>query len=202
VPVGDCERAFQDAAAADGVVLVRARLPWLNQRGHFGLPDPAASVLPVMDQVFGGLGGDQVAQQSKRLTPLPGDFQHQATGLLIEVDETQHFTSYRNLTLSLYPSDARLGFDLCEYQSLCREWSARSDRYRRNKDAVGFGEGGRARQRAYHDALRDLVAPIMGHPPVIRAHATDSDGAAAYRRVRERLWREIECQVEPLGGVG
>jgi hypothetical protein len=106
---------------------------------------------------------------------------------MIEVDESQHFTSYRLRTLDLYPEGIPLGFDLEEYRELCRTWAPRSDRYRRSKAAVGFGEGGRQRQRAYHDALRDLVTPAMGRPPVIRVPAPDRDGAAAYDRVRARM---------------
>ena len=43
------------------------------------------------------------------------------------------------------------------------------------------------RERAYHDALRDLATPAMGHPPLIRIAATDGDGAAAYARHRDSL---------------
>ena len=32
---------------------------------------------------------------------------------------------------------------------------------------------GRPRQRAYNDALRDLVTPLMGHPPVMRVAVPD-----------------------------
>ena len=44
-----------------------------------------------------------------------------------------------------------------------------------------------ARERAYHDALLDLAAPAMGHPPVVRIAALDGDGAAAYRSRRASL---------------
>ena len=47
-----------------------------------------------------------------------------------------------------------------------------------------FGFGGMQRERAYHDALRDLATPAMGHPPLLRIAAVDGDGAAAYRRHR------------------
>ncbi len=50
--------------------------------------------------------------------------------------------------------------------------------------AKGFGFGGVPRERAYHDALRDLATPAMGHPPLIRIAAVDGDGAAAYARHR------------------
>ena len=187
MPVGDCERAFAAAAGRDRISLERAREPWLNQRGHLGLPESAHGVVEVLGAIFDALEGRLAEQAAKRLTPLPGDFRHVATGTLIEIDESQHFTSFRLRTLDLYPDSSQLGFDLNEYRTLCREWSARSDRYRASKAAVGFGPGGRQRQRAYHDALRDLVAPEVGRPPVVRVAAPDRDGDAAYLRVRDSL---------------
>lgn len=187
MPVGDCERAFASAAAADGIALARAKVPWLNQRGHLGIPDAAAEVREVLGSIFESLGGLHDQQSAKRLTSLPGDFIHLESGTFIEVDESQHFTSYRLLSLERYPADARLGFDIDDYRLLCRQWAECSDKYRRSKDAVGFGVSGRQRQRAYHDTLRDLVTPAMGLPPVIRIAAPDRDGAAAYERIRERL---------------
>jgi hypothetical protein len=130
---------------------------------------------------------DWMSRRAKRLTPLPGDFFHEPSGTFIEVDECQHFTSWRLRTLDLYTPGVSLGFGLDEYRDLCRAWSARSDRYRAAKAAVGFGEGGRQRQRAYHDALRDLAAPAMGHPPVIRVPAPTRDGHAAYRSMKAQF---------------
>lgn len=185
--VGDCERAFAAAAAADGIVLERAREPWLNQRGHLGLPEAGQAAWPALDAIFTALGGRHEEQAAKRLTPLPGDFVHVASGTLIEIDESQHFTSFRLVSLDHYPDEVPVGFDRDAYRKLCRVWAPRSDKYRKDKAAVGFGEAGRQRQRAYHDALRDLVSPAMGRPPVIRAAAPDRDGAAAYDRVRPRM---------------
>ena len=184
---GDCESAFQAAAAADGIVLVRARVPWINQRGHLGLPEQAAPVLPVLDEIFKTLGGIEPEQAAKKAMVLPGDFLHVESGVFIETDEEQHFTSHRLVTLSLYPNDVPLGFDLDGYKRLCETRAHKADRYRASKPAIGFGPGGRQRQRAFNDALRDLVTPLMGHPPLIRVPAPDRDGAAAYAAVRDRL---------------
>ena len=107
---------------------------------------------------------------------------------MIEVDEAAHFTlvppdGARALSAPTSPS----GFDLGEHRALCREWCARTDGLDRGLAAKGFGFGGRQRERAYHDALRDLAVPAMGHPPVVRIAAVDGDGAAAYARHREAL---------------
>lgn len=173
-------------------MLARAKVSWLNQRGHLGLPEAAGQVREPLERIFEVLSGDLTAQAAKRTTSLPGDFLHQPSGTFIEIDESQHFTSYRLRTLELYPSAVTLGFDRDEYMDLCRAWAARSDRYFASKAAVGFGPGGRQRQRAYHDALRDLAIPAMGLPPLIRVAAPDRDWAAAYVRVRDRLNRLLD----------
>jgi xanthine dehydrogenase molybdopterin-binding subunit B len=67
----------------------------------------------------------------------------------------------------------------------------RSDGYYRTKAARGFGIGGRQKQRAYYDALRDLAAPAMGRPPLIRIDAAERDPTDAYRRHRKLLLRAL-----------
>lgn len=184
---GDCETAFCAAAAADGIDLIRAKVPWINQRGHFGLPSEAEAARTAMAAIFSTLGGIEEEQAAKRLQVLPGDFFHEESGVFIEVDEHQHFTSYRLATLDLYPDDVPLGYDREQYRELCQQWGPKADRYRANKEAIGFGPGGRQRQRAYNDALRDLVTPALGHPAVIRVPAPERDGVAAYAAVRDRI---------------
>lgn len=129
-----------------------------------------------------------------RTNRLRGDFLHEPTGTLIEIDESQHFTSARLTTLGLYPPELALDFALDDYKALCRRHRAKSDRYRANKEARGFGLGGRTRQRAYYDALRDVATPATDHPPLIRIEAPHDNGAAAYRAHRDRL-------VEALRGL-
>lgn len=88
-----------------------------------GVPPQAADAAAVLDQIFDVLGGIRAEQAAKRTTPLPGDFIHLVTYTVIEVDEMQHFTSFRRLSLSLYPADQPLNFDAKEYSALCRSLS-------------------------------------------------------------------------------
>lgn len=188
MPVGGAQAAFLAAAARDGLQLQAAKVPWINQRGHFALPQPAAEVVgPALSTIFAALGGQEDAQVAKKVIALRGDFYHPPTRTFLETDEMQHFTSFRLRTLELYPPETPLGFDADTYESLCRQWAKKADRYRASKDATGFGPGGRQRQRAYNDALRDLVIPAMGYPPVVRVPILDDDGAAAYQQRREML---------------
>lgn len=143
------------------------------------------------------LGGDLATLANGKTTRLTGDFIHEPSGTLIEVDESQHFTSFRLATLELYPPGAQLGFDLDSYKQLCRAWHQKSDGYFRTKAARGFGVGGRQKQRAYYDALRDLATPAMGRPPLIRIEAADRDPADAYRRHRELLVEALRVEPTP-----
>jgi hypothetical protein len=201
-PVTDdgVQAAFARAAAADGIVLAAGSFDWLCEQGHVGLErvamlrrdpalvQPVKAALAQLGAIYARLKGDlSVLHASRENLLLPVDFVHEPTGTLIQVDESPHFTSFRLLALDLYSHDARLGFDIDEHRDLCRAWCARTDRLSGGLPAKGFGFGGVARERAYHDALLDLATPAMGHPPVVRIAALDGDGAAAYRSRRESL---------------
>ncbi|WP_029110936.1 hypothetical protein [Mycobacterium sp. URHD0025] len=189
MPVGATQHAFAELARRDGIDLVPQSLPWLNRRGHLGLPADVVdhATLGALERIYRALGGDLSMLATATTTPLRGDFIHPETGTLVEVDESQHFTSFRLQTFGFYPASTRLGFDAEAYLSACATWQRSSDGYFRTKAARGFGQGGRQRQRAYYDALRDLASPAMGLPPLIRIEAADRDPDGACRRHRQRL---------------
>ena len=197
---GDVQLAFAQAAAADGIVLGKQSFDWLCEQGHVGLErvakargDPAlvgpvTAALETLGTIYARLKGDiSVLYASRENLLLPVNLVHEPTGTVIEVDELLHFTSFRLATLELYPADVTVGFDLDEHKELCRAWCTRTDGLSRGLAAKGFGFGGVQRERAYHDALRDLATPAMGRPPLVRIAAVDADGAAAYRRHRASL---------------
>ena len=197
---GDAQVAFERAAAEDGIVLGRQSFDWLGEQGHVGLErvakarrDPAlvgpvTAALELLGAIYAQLGGDiSVLHASRENLLLPVDLVHEPTGTVIEVDESPHFTSFRLAALELYPAAAAVGFDIDEHKDLCRAWCSSTDGLERGLAAKGFGLGGVQRERAYHDALRDLATPAMGHPPLVRVAAVDGDGAAAYRRHRASL---------------
>ena len=197
---GDVRSAFARAAAEDGIVLGNSSFDWLCEQGHIGLErvakarrdpalvEPVKAALAPLAAIYARLGGDvSVLQASRENLLLPIELVHEPTGTVIEVDEPLHFTSFRLTALELYPANAPVGFDVDEYQQLCRTWSEQTDGLARGLPAKGFGFGGVQRERAYHDALVDLATPAMGLPPVIRIAAVDGDGAAAYRAHRGTL---------------
>jgi hypothetical protein len=196
----DLHRAFAAAAAQDAIVLEGRSFDWLCEQGHVGLErvakarrDPAIvapviAALGVLGAIYARLKGDvSVLHAARENLLLSVELVHVPSGTVVELDGPEHYTSSRLMTLDLYPAGAALGFDLDEQRERCREWAPRSDRLSRGLAAKGFGFGGVQRERAYHDALKDLAVPAMGHPPVIRIAATDGDGTAAYDRHRDAL---------------
>jgi hypothetical protein len=200
VAPGDVHSAFAAAAAQDGIALESASFDWLCEQGHVGLErvakarrdpalvEPVIAALEQLQVIYARLKGDvSVLHAARENLLLPVELVHPPTGTVVEVDDAAHFTSSRLAARELYRPDAALGFDIGEHAALCREWCARTDGIDRGLAAKGFGFGGRQRERAYHDALRDLAVPAMGHPPVLRIAAVDGDGAAAYARHRDAL---------------
>ena len=200
VPLDDTRTAFADAAAHDGIALERRSFDWLCEQGHIGLErvakarrDPAlvapvSAAIELLAAIYARLNGDvSVLRASRENLLLPVDLVHAASGTVVELDDASHFTSARLAALELYPSGAAVGFDIECHRALCREWCATTDSISRGMPAKGFGFGGVPRERAYHDALRDLATPAMGHPPLDRIAAVDGDGSAAYERHRPAL---------------
>ncbi|MGM1028988.1 MAG: hypothetical protein ACQEWM_03835 [Actinomycetota bacterium] len=193
MPAGDTEREFREAALADGIVLERAAPPWITRRGHFGLPPAASGVAEILHHMFVALGGDAECQSRKTSQAIRGDWFHAPSRTFIEVDEVQHHTSDRLRTLEFYPSDHPAAFSVPLVEARCLAHAERAARSWANKHAACFDwPGGRRAQRAYNDALRDLVTPLMGYPPVLRVPAIGVDGGAAYLSARETIRLALE----------
>jgi len=99
---------------------------------------------------------------------------------IIEVDEKQHFNQYRALTLLQYPKRLTLAFDLDVWLQHCQQ--------KRRLEGGGFarprpplfpGQDGRHKQRAFRDALADLLPSEHGFLPTLRiAHFEVEDWIA------------------------
>jgi hypothetical protein len=141
-----------------------------------------------LDRIVRALNGDIAALAAKTRGSTRVDFLLEPRDVVVEYDEVQHFTSARLETLDLYPPETPLGFDLAGYTTLVKRWAAVGDKGFAHKAAAEFpGAAGRQRQRAYFDALRDLVAPHFGNGPLIRIPCPDNDYDAAVARLRAAL---------------
>lgn len=148
----------------------RVQFPWL-----INIPRESEfkALYPTIMQIFEKLGGDISGLHRKAEGFLPPDvYFSEPHNFILEIDELQHFNQYRRLTLQCYPADIRLGFDLEEYVDLCQRHNDAAldkgpDRYRRPTVDFPF-PCGRAAQRAFFDAFRDLLPTLWGLKPTIR----------------------------------
>jgi len=101
------------------------------------------------------------------------------------VDEAQHFNKYRALTLRSY-LDSPVAFDREAWLEACDE--------KKRLEGGGFavpkpplfpGDDGRHKQRAFRDALCDLLPPEYGFHPTARiAHFEAAQGVESLLRFR------------------
>ena len=198
--VGDGQRLaarhapqFQAAAARLGIELrADVKLPWLTRHGHLAQVVQASApswALAAMDEILDALNGDPVLLGAKTRGAMTADFVLLPGGVqVVEYDEVQHFTTARLATLRRYPVEAPLAFRPDEYATIVDRWKAQGDKGFAHREAAEFpGRGGRQRQRAYFDALRDLIAPHFGNGAVLRVAAPADDYDAVARRLADMV---------------
>jgi hypothetical protein len=98
--------------------------------------------------------------RAKRLPS--GDFFIPKQKLIVEFDESQHFTLPRRITLTNYPESLDLGFDKNKWMRLCETINAKDN-----------DPPYRDEQRAWYDTLRDFLPSIRGLKPITRLHSKD-----------------------------
>lgn len=109
---------------------------------------------------------------------------------IIEVDEAQHFNNYRGMTLRRYPANWPLAYDV-------KVWIRKSHDEPLPKGGAAKpvplfpGDMGRHLQRAFRDALSDLLPADYGYQPTLRIADFEVKGwigtAHAARRMEELL---------------
>ena len=88
---------------------------------------------------------------------------------IFEFDETQHFNVHRHATLEAYPQDVSVAFDLNAYKRVClAKTKVEGGGFASPRPPLFPGEGGRHKQRAFRDALADLLPPLHGFGPTVR----------------------------------
>jgi len=92
----------------------------------------------------------------------PCDYYIKSLNCIVEFDESQHFTGPRGLSLSFYPKAIRLGYNKEEWLKRCITLN-RHDNHPPDRDE----------QRAWYDALRDLLPAYFGMNPTVRIWAKE-----------------------------
>ena len=88
---------------------------------------------------------------------------------IFELDEKQHFNEFRATTIGLYPRELRLGFSKSLWMERClSKRKLEGGSFARPKPPLFPGPNGRHRQRAFRDALTDLLPAEYGFAPTLR----------------------------------
>jgi len=90
------------------------------------------------------------------------DFYMPEKKILVEFDESQHFTRPRMIALQHYPKDIQLGYDKTKWINLCSELD------KKDNDPPYRDE-----QRAWYDTIRDFLTILEGINPIIRIYARE-----------------------------
>jgi hypothetical protein len=105
---------------------------------------------------------------------------------IVEVDESQHFNHYRAATLRFYPKELRLAFDretwIAHSQS---EPKPKHGGWAQTKSPLFPCAGGRHRQRAFRDALSDILPLDHGFKPTLRIADFEVKSWIGTERARE-----------------
>lgn len=101
---------------------------------------------------------------------------------IIEMDEAQHFTYPRYLTLQKYPNNLKTGFNIKRYAELCK-----------SKNVKDNNPHYRDEQRAWYDTLRDFLPLIIGFKPTIRIILSDYEWCSLdYKKIKDiKIFKKI-----------
>jgi hypothetical protein len=155
-------------AVLGGAMERQARVLWLQRPGR----EESGSAWPVVQRLYHALTGMELPEvmQSRgwrrvdAVITLDGELPR-----IIEVDESQHFNACRALTIRGYPASARVAFDRVAWLVACdAKKRLEGGGWGRPCPPLFPGEGGRHRQRAFRDALTDLLPAEHGWQPTLR----------------------------------
>jgi len=117
----------------------------------------------ILKEIYEALQSPRGFKEFVKAKTLPNcDFFIPDPGFIVEVDESQHFTLPRKITLERYPTNFELGFNKEKWIRLCNEINAKDN-----------DPPYRDEQRAWYDTLRDFLPTILGLQPTVRLFAKD-----------------------------
>ncbi len=120
------------------------------------------------------------------------DFYVPNPGLIVEFDESQHFTSCRKETLLRYPETLLTDFDLKKWIDRCNEINAKDN-----------DPPFRDEQRAWYDTLRDILPSVKQLKPTIRLYSKDFHWCSLNPEVQSDVhkFRMLMDEKKPLSEI-
>ncbi len=155
------ERIREMLIALYGACQVNYGFPWPARPEHYA-PTVIGEPLQRIRAALSALRGHRDFIKSALVPPC--DYYMPQSKLIVELDESQHFSYPRMISLALYPDHQRYGFSLARWQDLCGTINALDD------TPIDRDE-----RRAWYDVLRDLVPAVYGFKPTARLYAGDYD---------------------------
>lgn len=128
----------------------------LDDYANTGLADALGTVHEALQKYR---GFDQFVR-SKKMARV--DYFIPDQNLIVEFDESQHFTKPRGIALGLYPQGKEYGFSVERWRALCEKLDVRDN-----------DPPFRDEQRAWYDTIRDLVPQLWGNGKTIRLYSRD-----------------------------
>lgn len=119
---------------------------------------------PVLNEIYTSLQKHRGFTEFVRASYVKVDFFLPEQGMIVEFDESQHFTEPRKIAFSHYPSDLDIGFSLEAWMKHCDEI-----------DAHDNDPPFRDEQRAWYDTMRDFIPEIKGYQPTARLYSRDME---------------------------
>lgn len=142
--------------------------PWLRRPGRAECGD----LWPTLESIYTDLTGDVLPEEMPPRERRSIDAvltNHDGVPRIVEVDETQHFTPPRARTLALYPTTTQTAFDRDIWMTRSRATvKLRGGGFGRPCPPLFPAPGGRHLQRAYRDAVADLLPRQHGWAPTLR----------------------------------
>jgi hypothetical protein len=150
-------------------VETRGKMPaWLIRPGKV----ECGARWPLISEIYWELTGSELPEE------MPKNNWRRVDGILrcagsapriVEVDESQHFNCYRAMTLRLYPPELPLAFDRRTWiQHSQAKPAEQSGGWAAPKPPLFPNAGGRHLQRAFRDALADVLPLDYGFLPTLR----------------------------------
>jgi hypothetical protein len=119
---------------------------------------------PILNEIFTSLQKHRGFTEFVRASYVDVDFFLPGQRMIVEFDESQHFTEPRKIALAHYPPDINVGFSRDAWMKHC-------DEIRAYDNDPSF----RDEQRAWYDTLRDFLPAANGFMPTIRLYSRDME---------------------------
>jgi len=116
----------------------------------------------VLNDIYSALQNHRGFPEFVRAAYVDVDFFLPDQKMIVEFDESQHFTEPRKIALSHYPSEINLGFSRDTWMKHCDEIQAYDN-----------DPPFRDEQRAWYDTLRDFIPEAKGFRSTVRIFARD-----------------------------